>query len=59
MAGLPLRRWSHTSPSDLLAELDLKKADRAELERIFLQRSAAEWESWAAERDLPLVAVRS
>lgn len=42
----------------LLAELNLKKADRSELEPIFLQRSAAEWESWAAERDLPLVAVR-
>jgi len=42
----------------LLSELGLKKADRAELERIFLQRSAADWENWAAERDLPLVAVR-
>jgi crotonobetainyl-CoA:carnitine CoA-transferase CaiB-like acyl-CoA transferase len=42
----------------LLAELNLKKADRSELERIFCERSAAEWESWAAERDLPLAAVR-
>jgi crotonobetainyl-CoA:carnitine CoA-transferase CaiB-like acyl-CoA transferase len=42
----------------LLAELGLKKPDRAELERIFLQRSAADWESWAAERDLPIAAVR-
>jgi alpha-methylacyl-CoA racemase len=42
----------------LLSELGLKKADRAELERIFLQRGAAEWESWAAERNLPLVAIR-
>jgi crotonobetainyl-CoA:carnitine CoA-transferase CaiB-like acyl-CoA transferase len=42
----------------LLAELKLEKADRAELEKIFLGRSAAEWESWAAERDLPLMAVR-
>jgi crotonobetainyl-CoA:carnitine CoA-transferase CaiB-like acyl-CoA transferase len=42
----------------LLSELDLAKADRSELERIFLQRSAAAWESWAAERDLPLVALR-
>ena len=42
----------------LVLELGLKKADRAELERIFLQRSAADWEGWAAERDLPLVAVR-
>jgi crotonobetainyl-CoA:carnitine CoA-transferase CaiB-like acyl-CoA transferase len=42
----------------LLTELNLKKADRTELERIFIQRSAVAWESWAAERDLPLVAVR-
>jgi alpha-methylacyl-CoA racemase len=42
----------------LLQELKLKSADRAELERIFLERTAAAWESWAAERDLPLVAVR-
>jgi crotonobetainyl-CoA:carnitine CoA-transferase CaiB-like acyl-CoA transferase len=42
----------------LLLELDLTKADRSELERIFLQRSAAAWEHWAIERDLPLVAVR-
>ncbi|HEY2499648.1 MAG TPA: CoA transferase [Candidatus Angelobacter sp.] len=41
----------------LLSELNLSKPDRAELERIFLQRSAAVWESWANERDLPLVAV--
>jgi alpha-methylacyl-CoA racemase len=43
----------------LLLELNLRKADLAELKRIFLQRSAAAWESWAAERDLPLVAVRT
>jgi alpha-methylacyl-CoA racemase len=42
----------------LLSELGLKTPDRAELERIFLQRSAADWENWAVERDLPLVAVR-
>ena len=42
----------------LLSELGLKKADHAELERIFLQRGAADWESWAAERDLPIAAVR-
>jgi alpha-methylacyl-CoA racemase len=41
----------------LLLELNLSKADRSELERIFLQRSAAAWERWAVERDLPLVAV--
>lgn len=42
----------------LLSELKLEKADHTELERIFLERSAGEWERWAAERDLPLVAVR-
>ena len=42
----------------LLSELGLKKADRAEFEQIFLKRGAADWERWAAERDLPLVAVR-
>jgi alpha-methylacyl-CoA racemase len=41
----------------LLLELDLSKANRSELERIFLQRSAASWERWAIEHDLPLVAV--
>jgi alpha-methylacyl-CoA racemase len=43
----------------LLAELQLPQATRTDLERAFLQRSAAAWESWAAERDLPLVAVRA
>jgi crotonobetainyl-CoA:carnitine CoA-transferase CaiB-like acyl-CoA transferase len=42
----------------LLLELNLREADLAELKRIFLERSAGAWESWAAERDLPLVAVR-
>jgi alpha-methylacyl-CoA racemase len=42
----------------LLSELGLKKADRTALERIFLQRKAASWEKWAAELDLPLVAVQ-
>jgi crotonobetainyl-CoA:carnitine CoA-transferase CaiB-like acyl-CoA transferase len=42
----------------LLSELGLKKADRAELEQIFLRRGATDWERWAAKRDLPLVAVR-
>jgi crotonobetainyl-CoA:carnitine CoA-transferase CaiB-like acyl-CoA transferase len=43
----------------LLNELGLKDASRPELERIFLGRSAADWESWATDRDLPVVAVRS
>ena len=42
----------------LLSEFGLKKADRPALEKIFLQRKAASWEKWAAELDLPLVAVR-
>jgi alpha-methylacyl-CoA racemase len=42
----------------LLAELKLEQPDRSALEPIFLERTAAAWESWAAERDLPLVAVR-
>jgi alpha-methylacyl-CoA racemase len=42
----------------LLSELGLKKADRTALERIFVQRKATSWEKWAAELDLPLVAVR-
>ncbi|HKD81139.1 MAG TPA: CoA transferase [Candidatus Angelobacter sp.] len=42
----------------LMAELNLNKLERSELENIFHRRSAEEWESWAAERDLPLVAVR-
>jgi alpha-methylacyl-CoA racemase len=42
----------------LLSELNLTRADRAELEPVFLKRSAAEWERWAAERDLPLVSLR-
>jgi alpha-methylacyl-CoA racemase len=41
----------------LLLEFNLSKADRSELERIFLQRSAAAWERWAIEHDLPLVAI--
>jgi alpha-methylacyl-CoA racemase len=42
----------------LLKELGLKKADRTALEQIFRQRKAAAWEKWAAQLDLPLVAVR-
>lgn len=42
----------------LLTEFDLSKADHAEFARIFRQRSALAWERWAAERDIPIVAVR-
>lgn len=36
----------------------LEAIDRAAMTREFLNRSASEWEAWAAERDLPIVAVR-
>src|SRR5215207_2711650 len=42
----------------LLDELGLQTADREELASLFLSRTAQEWQSWAAERDLPIAAVR-
>lgn len=42
----------------LLSELGLVQADRDQLARKFRERPAADWERWAEERDLPLVAVR-
>jgi len=42
----------------LLSELCLAHADRDQLARVFRRRSAADWEKWAEERDLPLVVVR-
>jgi len=42
----------------LLLEFNLANADHAEFVRIFRQRSALAWEIWAAERDIPIVAVR-
>jgi crotonobetainyl-CoA:carnitine CoA-transferase CaiB-like acyl-CoA transferase len=41
-----------------LLEFKLNDATRSELERVFLERSAAAWDRWAVERGLPLVAVR-
>ena len=38
--------------------LEIKRAARPELERIFATRSAQEWEEWATERGLPIAAVR-
>ncbi len=42
----------------LSSELGLSTAHRSELERIFRARTTASWEEWAAQRDLPLVALR-
>jgi crotonobetainyl-CoA:carnitine CoA-transferase CaiB-like acyl-CoA transferase len=41
----------------LLAELGLSAPDAEALRGVFATRTAAEWEAWAAERDLPLAAV--
>jgi alpha-methylacyl-CoA racemase len=41
----------------LNAGLNLTAATHAELEQIFRTRSAAEWERWAGEHDLPIVAL--
>lgn len=42
----------------LRRELKVKKGTKPELAAAFRQRTAREWERWAAERELPLVAVR-
>jgi crotonobetainyl-CoA:carnitine CoA-transferase CaiB-like acyl-CoA transferase len=42
----------------LLDELGLQTADREELASVFLTRAAEEWQTWAAERDLPIAALR-
>jgi alpha-methylacyl-CoA racemase len=42
----------------LASELGLSCPDRQQLEDVFLKRPAWEWETWAIERDVPLVAVR-
>jgi len=42
----------------LLTELKISEADHAALARAFRERSADEWEKWAAERDLPVVRIR-
>lgn len=43
--------------SRMLEELSCE-ATAAELERAFLERTAAEWERWGAARDLPITVVR-
>jgi crotonobetainyl-CoA:carnitine CoA-transferase CaiB-like acyl-CoA transferase len=42
----------------LRRELGSSALDRRELEQAFRTRTAAEWQAWALERDLPLVQVR-
>lgn len=42
----------------LLEELGLEKESSETLRSAFAERSAAEWEDWAAERDLPIAEVR-
>ena len=44
---------------NLQAELGLKNAKYELLAERFLKRSSDEWEHWAAERDLPIAAVRA
>ncbi|MFQ5830389.1 MAG: CoA transferase [Candidatus Methylomirabilia bacterium] len=39
-------------------ELNLISAKREEIEGVFLTQTADYWESWAAERDLPIAALR-
>jgi len=39
--------------------LHLESAVYEKFSSIFAERAAAEWHRWAAERDLPLVAVRT
>lgn len=42
----------------LLTELKLPQADHDVLTQVFRQHKAQDWEAWAIEKDLPLVAVR-
>ena len=43
----------------LVEALDLTDGSKEALAEAFLSRPAADWELWAAERDIPLVAVRT
>ena len=52
VAALEAHFWE-----SLLRELGLKEAAREDLEETFLQKTAEEWEQWATERELPLVAL--
>ena len=52
VAALEAHFWK-----SLLLELGLEGATREDLEEVFLQKPVEEWERWARERDLPLVAL--
>ena len=52
LAALEAHFWE-----SLLLELGLEEATREVLEEVFLQRTTEEWEQWATERELPLVAL--
>ncbi|MFZ1126451.1 MAG: CoA transferase [Candidatus Baltobacteraceae bacterium] len=52
LAALEPHFWSR-----FCAESGTGKPGEAALTELFLQRDAADWEAWASERDLPLVAV--
>jgi alpha-methylacyl-CoA racemase len=53
VAALEAHFWEN-----LLLELGLEEATREDLEEVFLEKTAEEWERWAEERDLPLAALR-
>lgn len=43
----------------LLSELGVEDGSREKLEVAFVSKSSAAWEAWAAQRDLPILAVRN
>jgi alpha-methylacyl-CoA racemase len=53
LAALEKHFWER-----LLGEFGFESDERRDLERIFETRTAEQWEEWAAERDLPLAAVK-
>jgi crotonobetainyl-CoA:carnitine CoA-transferase CaiB-like acyl-CoA transferase len=42
----------------LVEDLDLACASREEFQRVFLSRTAQDWELWGAQHDVPIAAVR-
>ncbi|MBP8128973.1 MAG: CoA transferase [Candidatus Hydrogenedentes bacterium] len=43
----------------LKRELSLARAEHEDLQAVFATRTAAEWQAWAAARDLPIAAVQA